>query len=194
MNITVVEAGWLVKDDSLSWTINGVEVDPATRTRREEYHFAADRCLGNLVLDAASGYVPGWHQLPYILTRKEPNRFVVALDENAAGLQMPESPAVLRIQGNLLALPFANASFDTVLCVSTLEHLSADHINRALKELLRVCRRRLILTADEANWLPRLFGGDDDHGPKASPSLVPAVYCMTIELDRSSDDVMPVDK
>ena len=40
-------------------------------------------------------------------------------------------------------LPFADKSFDTVVCAHTLEHVS--DIGRALSEVRRVCRQRLIV-------------------------------------------------
>lgn len=182
MNITCLESGWLRRDDSLSWTINGVAVDPATRTRREEYTFAAERCIGNLVLDAASGYVPTWHELPAILTRKQAGRMVVALDMDPRSLDMPQSPAVLRLLGDIERLPFADQSFDCTCCISTLEHLSLPQQQRALKEMIRVTSRRLILTADEAGWLPALF--DQEVAGPADGGLSPEVYAMVLEIQR----------
>ena len=193
MKLTVVEAGWLARDDSLSWTINGVEVDPATKTRREEYTFADKHCVGNWVLDCASGYVPSWHELPAILTRKQAGRTVVALDSDTRSLHMPPLATVLRLLGDATRLPFADASFDTVLCISALEHMQSLHQQQAWQEMLRVCRRRIILTADEAPWLPVLtgFAAAANPAPPPSASLVPAVYCMVIDVDRSSDAVIP---
>jgi ubiquinone/menaquinone biosynthesis C-methylase UbiE len=40
-------------------------------------------------------------------------------------------------------LPFGDKSFDTVVCAHTLEHVS--DIQRALSEVRRVCRKRLIV-------------------------------------------------
>lgn len=182
MKITLLEQGWLAKDDTLPWTINGIAVDPATRTRREEYWWAESRCVGNLVLDAATGYIPTWHELPAILTRKQAGRMVVALDMDPRSLDMPQTPAVLRLLGDIERLPFADSSFDTTCCISTLEHLSLPQQQRALKELLRVTTKRLLLTADEAGWLPALFGM-----PQAEPAdggLSPEVFCMALEIER----------
>ena len=48
------------------------------------------------------------------------------------------------------ALPFADKSFDYVLCCETLEHVLSPI--RTLNELARVCRKRICLTIP---WLPR---------------------------------------
>ena len=81
---------------------------------------------------------------------------------------------VAYVEADLRTLPFADASFDVVICASTLEHVGMDNTiygsvetraadpaseqRRALAELLRVCRRggRVLLT------LP--FGVAEDHG------------------------------
>lgn len=185
MKAILLQAGWLARDDSLPWTINGVEVDPATKTRREEYTWAAAQCVGHTVLDVASGYVPTWHELPAILTRKHADRSVVALDFDTRSLQMPPLPAVLRIHGDATRLPFADAAFDTVYCISALEHMQALHQQQAVSEMLRVCRRRLVLTADEAPWLPVLLGFSASPDPTPAPTgLHPAVYSVVVEVER----------
>jgi len=43
-------------------------------------------------------------------------------------------------RGNVLNLPYDNGFFDTVLLVSILEHLKADQLNQAARELFRVLR------------------------------------------------------
>lgn len=59
-------------------------------------------------------------------------------------------PPTLQPQGNFRAaecsaeyLPFADKSFDTVICAHTLEHVR--DIQKTLSELRRVCRRRMII-------------------------------------------------
>ncbi len=44
-------------------------------------------------------------------------------------------------EGSILALPFADASFQTVLCTDTLEHLAEADVPAAIRELHRVARR-----------------------------------------------------
>lgn len=52
----------------------------------------------------------------------------------------PESTGRL-IRGNAKALPFANQSFDAVICINTLHNLERDECVAALKEIERVTRR-----------------------------------------------------
>ena len=56
-------------------------------------------------------------------------------------------------------LPFANGSFDYVICCETLEHVP--NPIRAIDELARVCRKRLIVTIP---WVERSFVNARPHG------------------------------
>lgn len=48
-------------------------------------------------------------------------------------------------RGSILELPFADASFDTVVCTDVLEHIAPADVDRALRELARVARRSVYL-------------------------------------------------
>ncbi|HLP83383.1 MAG TPA: methyltransferase domain-containing protein [Phycisphaerales bacterium] len=48
-------------------------------------------------------------------------------------------------QGSILALPFADASVDTVVCTDVLEHLAPHDVERALHELARVARKNIYI-------------------------------------------------
>lgn len=176
----VIDSRWLCRDDDLSWTVCGIKVDPATRTRREEYTFAASMAQGTLLLDAATGYVPGWHLLPYILTNVPVPRTVIACDVDPRQAQMPGHPAVVRMHGNLCCLPYLDAQFDSTFCISTLEHLEPAERMASAKELLRVTKPggRLVLTADLGWWLPSLFGFPVGSDSPDEPTLSPAVYVL----------------
>lgn len=54
------------------------------------------------------------------------------------------------VRGDLTGLPFRDAAFDAVFCISVIEHLPEPQIRRALDELWRVLRPRgrLLLTTD----------------------------------------------
>ena len=175
--------GWLPCNDALSWTIHGVAVAPETRTRREEYHWVASvlNALGSglHVLDAATGYVPGWHMMPYIAAAC--GHRVTAVDSNPTTVQMPAHPSVERAVMNISKLDYPDDSFDAVLCISTLEHMDIADAATIVKELLRVTRGPIILTADKADWLPSLLAGKADIGepmPWAGPHLEPPVYVL----------------
>lgn len=180
--VEALYSGWLCRDDSLSWTVNGVYVDPATRTRREEYSWAFRQTHGSLILDAATGYVPNWHMYPYLVLNVPVPRTVVACDFDPRQANMPAHPAIIRQHANICILPFLAEQFDTVACISTLEHLPPDDRRLAAAELLRVCKPggRLVLTADLAPWLPTLYGLPAGSDSPDEPALAPAVYALAM--------------
>lgn len=55
-------------------------------------------------------------------------------------------------------LPFANASFEVVCCLDVLEHLVEEDIRPALREMRRVSRGTVFLTASET---PSFYGAPD---------------------------------
>ncbi len=179
--------GWLHRNDGLSWTVCGVDIDPATRTRREEYSWVATMLWSDInsgrtaLLDAATGYVNGWHMMPYIAATMGFDVHTIDMDERTLG--MPRHDHIVRGMGNLLAIPYADNAVDTVLCISTLEHLAPGEVQPAIEELVRVARHRVIVTADEAgSWLPfAMKAAGLDIGcaiPFAGEHLSPAVYAV----------------
>ncbi len=56
------------------------------------------------------------------------------------------------IEGSILALPFADGEIDYVLCVDVLEHLAAGVRDQAILELLRVARRKVIISCPCHVW------------------------------------------
>ncbi len=92
---------------------------------------------GESVLDAGCGR----GHLADLIARRDPGRTVVGAD-----LAPPRGdwPSNLRfVEGWLGRLPFADNSFDTVVCTHTLEHIL--DLNGAVADLRRIARRRLIL-------------------------------------------------
>lgn len=72
----------------------------------------------------------------------------VALDRAASHL-----PATLpAVQGDALALPFADGSFDVVSASLLVHHLEPDEVRRFAGEALRVCRRAVILNDLRRSW------------------------------------------
>lgn len=100
------------------------------------------KILGNIrgktVLDAGCGR-------GYLVRRLAERGFTatgvdVALD-NRATADKPDSLTL--IESPLETLPFEDSQFDTVVCAHTLEH--ARNLPKALAELRRVCKQRLIV-------------------------------------------------
>ena len=95
--------------------------------------------VGNRVLDAGCG---GGGYVAYLTSRGFES---VGLEANqdflALGLQ--RRPPIDVVAGDITAMPFEDDSFDTVLCFDVLEHIADE--SKALLELARVARRRLLL-------------------------------------------------
>lgn len=68
---------------------------------------------------------------------------VTACDIDVAEDVRERYPDVRFEQANIESLPYADASFDTVVCTHTLEHVQ--HLHTAVAELRRVARRQLII-------------------------------------------------
>lgn len=69
-------------------------------------------------------------------------RPVLAVDLQPANLK---AAGPLATAASVTQLPFADASFDIVICIDTFEHLPADQRTPALRELARITRHRLIV-------------------------------------------------
>ena len=122
---------------------------PLPPTRPEEYNFALSQPpSGGISLDAASGWVPDWHIFArnFALHHKQP---LIAMDLNPEHLWLHEPhPLIVRTLGDICGMPFAEAIFDTVYCLSALEHLPGMYLSRAVEEVSRVARCQLVLTFD----------------------------------------------
>lgn len=89
---------------------------------------------------------------PLLLKRSRPPLDVVALDVSAPMLDLARGAAsrnpaetVAFVRGDARDLPFADGSFDTVTALHLLEHLTPPSADRALREMCRVARRRVVV-------------------------------------------------
>jgi len=78
----------------------------------------------------------------FVTRRLKARKLVVGLD--------PSQEAVChftgnRVVGNGTYLPFPDRSFDVVVCVEVLEHLSDDVLARTVRELARVARQHIVI-------------------------------------------------
>lgn len=73
-------------------------------------------------------------------------RGITAIEPNTAYFEkMAEvAPMVQQVEGSIYELPLEDKSFDTVMCSEVMEHLTEP--DKGLQELLRVCRRWLVLS------------------------------------------------
>ncbi|HEX8126166.1 MAG TPA: class I SAM-dependent methyltransferase [Allosphingosinicella sp.] len=92
---------------------------------------------GTTVLDAGCGR----GSLARLIAGADSERTVVGADLAPPSGENP--PNLSFVEGWLGRLPFADGSFDTVVCTHTLEHIL--DIDEAVADLRRIARRRLIL-------------------------------------------------
>ena len=79
---------------------------------------------------------------------------VVSLDRRPLHLKTVTTP---RIAADALALPFADASFDLVMCSSLLHHFSNHQVIALLRGLRRIARRAVIVMDIERHLLAYFF-------------------------------------
>jgi ubiquinone/menaquinone biosynthesis C-methylase UbiE len=104
---------------------------------------------GEVILDAGCG--TGLTVRKYL----RPGMQVVALDLSMGSLErlrtsLPSTGAVVLVRGNLMALPFADKTFDRVLCANAIQHIPGEALRRqCLRELARVTRSggRVVISA-----------------------------------------------
>jgi SAM-dependent methyltransferase len=92
---------------------------------------------GETILDAGCGR--GY--LAKLIARGHPGATVVGVDLAPPAAEEPANLSF--VEGWLGRLPFADKSFDTVVCTHTLEHIL--DLDGAVADLRRIARRRLIL-------------------------------------------------
>lgn len=78
-----------------------------------------------------------------LVERLAGSRFAVGVDRSRYALRQF---AALRCQADANALPFADETFDCVVCAEVIEHLPLAAYQVALHELARVARRYIIIT------------------------------------------------
>lgn len=111
--------------------------DPANLRRiRETAELVPDDVWSLLDVGCGNG-VFGEH-----LEVVRPEVRVVGVDRSEAALRQVRTP---KRQGDITHLPAADLEFDCVTCLEVIEHLPADTFGEALRELLRVSKRYVII-------------------------------------------------
>jgi SAM-dependent methyltransferase len=103
----------------------------------------ADAIQGETVLDVGCG--TGF--LLDHLKRARPDLALTGVDFIIEEGTRTRHPGIRFERANIEKLPFADASFDTVVCTHVLEHIL--EFRQALSELRRVARRRLIIVVPQ---------------------------------------------
>lgn len=98
---------------------------------------------GDTVLDVGcgTGYLTDW------IKRRRPQLAVTGIDFIVEEGTRTRHPEITYFEGPIEQLPFADASFDTVICTHVLEHIL--DFRGALAELRRVAKHTLILVVPQ---------------------------------------------
>ncbi len=116
----------------------------------EQNRFILKRVTGNGVLEVGCGYGT------LVTEALDAGKKAIGLDIDFETLQQGNRayPALSckLVQGDMGRLPFKNKSFHTVILRESLHHVSWQE---ALPEILRVCRREIIIFEPNPNWVLR---------------------------------------
>ena len=152
----------------------------SARARGDAARFwrAIERALGGELAAVQSVLdTPGGTGRFAALAARGGRSFVLA-DLSAAMLAEARATGVPRVQADALALPFADASFDLVLCMRFLFHVPAELQPKVLSELARVSRRFVAVDVRHgwawSTWSRRLRGVRV--APRLSPSEIEPLF------------------
>ncbi len=101
----------------------------------------AEKVVGEKLLDVGIGA----GQIFNLLARMQSIKELIGIDVRWNKKLIRPERGQLELH-NILKLPFADNSFDTVSCMEVLEHLEVLDFAKGLSELRRVCKTKLIMT------------------------------------------------
>lgn len=118
--------------------LGDVHLDRKTDMNNKTIRFILDNITGETILDIACGR--GF--MIELLGKKYPEMKVFGMDI-VLPLIENKAPNLFLKEGSVEEIDFPDKHFDTVICAHTLEHVR--DINKAIGELRRVCRKKLII-------------------------------------------------
>lgn len=113
-----------------------IVIERETDLTPESLDAVLDAVIGPDVLEVGCG-------LGHLALRMSEKHRVIATDLVLDSDIAARIPQIAFHQANILALPFPDRTFDTVVCTHVLEHVQ--QIAAAVEELRRVCRKRLVI-------------------------------------------------
>jgi len=116
----------------------------------DQNRFILNRVAGNEVLEVGCGY--GTLVYETIDAGKKSIGLDIAFETLQKGKHAYPSLSSKLVQGDMGRLPFKNKSFHTIILRESFHHVSWEKI---LPEILRVCRREIIIFEPNPNWVLR---------------------------------------
>lgn len=137
--------------------------DPGTdslATFARIYARALSLIRGTIVLDVGCcfGFLPLLAAERYLHLRVVGTDLVPATATLAGRISRAQAGRACFAAADLLALPFASGTVDTVLAIHVLEHLPAQACRPALAQLCRAARRRVVIAVPLEEIPDRTFG------------------------------------
>ena len=121
-----------------------------------------------------------------------PDRAVLAVEPSAVMIAQRPRDAARAVQASAEALPLEDRAVDAALAVLTVQHW--DDVERGLRELVRVARRRVVLVTMDVEALARLWIVRD-YLPEtlaAHAGTFPPISRLLELLPRATASVVPV--
>ncbi|MFD1063816.1 class I SAM-dependent methyltransferase [Winogradskyella litorisediminis] len=118
-------------------TTEDLHIKRETDLNTKSIKFILNNLKGKTILDISCGR-------GYLVKKiaEDKSLIVTGVDFNIPDF-LENSENINYVEATIEAIPFDDNSFDTVICTHTIEHIV--NINLALKELKRVCKKRLII-------------------------------------------------
>ncbi len=113
-----------------------------TSLNNKTVKYIHENISGDTILDIACG---GGYMVQ-LLAERFPQKQIFGIDIIVPELTKKSQNVFLKT-GNIENIDFPDNYFDTVICAHTLEHVQ--NIDRAIAELRRVCRRKLIIVVPQ---------------------------------------------
>jgi len=106
--------------------------------------------------------------LPFEFINRKQKYFLVGLDAFEPYLKECKKKGIhdTYVQADVRQLPFADNTFDSVLCLEVLEHLEKKDGEKLLDELERVATRQVILSTPVGNYKQDIYDGNPNQEHK----------------------------
>jgi len=120
---------------------------PRVQSETDNSAACIDRIAADLVGESVLDVGCGTGYLLHVLAGRRPEMAYTGVDFMIDDATRARAAGIRFEEANIERLPFADGSFDTVICTHVLEHIL--EFRAALSELRRIARRRLIIVVPQ---------------------------------------------